>query len=107
MPPCLESSPLRLPISTPPTGLDEYFFFNTLVIRFPHTLIFWQFWLFFLFLNLLLSFFWLWEEAKYVYLCLHLGLSNDLHILTLVATFSHDAHFKNFLINVKQEGQLK
>ena len=28
---------------------------------------------YFLFLNLLLSFFWLCEEAKYIYLCLHLG----------------------------------
>ena len=28
---------------------------------------------YFLFLNLLLSFFWLWEGAKCVYLCLHLG----------------------------------
>ena len=27
----------------------------------------------FLFLNLLLSFFWLWEEAKYICLCLHLS----------------------------------
>ena len=28
---------------------------------------------YFLFLNLLLSFFWLYEEAKCIYLCLHLG----------------------------------
>ena len=36
----------------------------------------------FLFLNLLLSLFWLCEEAKYIYLCLHLGQkSATCHIL--------------------------
>ena len=60
-----------LPISAPPTGLDECFFFNSLVVELPYSLIFCQFWLF-LFLNLL-SFFWLYEEAQCVYLCLHLG----------------------------------
>ena len=35
-----------LPISAPPTGLDEYFFFNSLPVRFPYSSIFWQFWLF-------------------------------------------------------------
>ena len=61
-----------LPVSAPPTGLDECFFFISLVIGLPYSLIFCQFWLFFVF-KLLLSFFWLYEEAQCVYLCLHLG----------------------------------
>ena len=70
-PPCHEFSPLWLPGSAPPTGLDECFFFNTLVVGLPYSSIFWQFW-YFLFLNFL-SFFWLYEEAKCIYVCLHLG----------------------------------
>ena len=69
LPPCHESSLFRLPVSPPPTGLGECFFFISLVVGLPYSLIFWQFWLF-LFLNLLLSFFWLCEEAK----CDHLRL---------------------------------
>ena len=66
-----ESSLLILPISAPPTSLDECFFFNSLIVRLPYSSIFWQLrW--FLFLNLL-SFFWLYEEAKHSFLCLHLG----------------------------------
>ena len=53
--PCHKSSPPQLPISTPPTGLDECFFFISLVVRLPYSLIFCQFWLFFVF-KLLLSF---------------------------------------------------
>ena len=60
-----------LPISTPPTGLDECFFFISLVVGLPYSSIFCQFWLFFVF-KFLLSF-WLCEEAQCVYLCLHLG----------------------------------
>ena len=60
-----------LPISAPRTGLDECLFFMSLVVRLPHSLIFCQFWLFFVFK--LLSFFWLCEEAQCVYLQLHLG----------------------------------
>ena len=48
-PPCCMSSPPWLPISAPPTGLDESFFFNSLVVRLPHSLIFWKLWLFFVF----------------------------------------------------------
>ena len=44
--PCHKSSPPWLPISTPPTGLDECFFFNSLVVGLPCTSIFWQFWVF-------------------------------------------------------------
>ena len=39
-----------LPISAPPTGLDECFFFISLVVRLPYSSIFCQCWLF-LFLN--------------------------------------------------------
>ena len=49
----------RLPFSTPPTGLDECFFFISLVVGLPFHSIFCQFWLC--------------EEAQCVYLCLHLG----------------------------------
>ena len=61
-----------LPISAPPAGLDECFFFKSLVVRLPYGLIFWQFCCF-LFLNLLLSFFWLCKEAQCIYLHLHLA----------------------------------
>ena len=71
-PPCCKSSPPRLLISTPPTGLDECFFFISLVVGLSYSLIFCQFWLFFVF-KLSSSFFWLCEEAQCVYLRLHLG----------------------------------
>ena len=54
-------------LSTPPTGLGECFFFISLVVRLPHSLIFCQYWLFSVF-KLLLSFFWLCEEAQCGYL---------------------------------------
>ena len=60
-----------LPVSAPPTDLDECFFFISLVVRLPYSSIFCQFWWFFVFK--LLSFFWLCEEVQCVYLCLHLG----------------------------------
>ena len=70
LPPCRESSLPRLPISAPPTGLDECFFFISLVVGLPCSSIFCQFWMFFVF-KLLLSF-WLCEEAQCVYLCLQM-----------------------------------
>ena len=68
---CFESPP-RLPISAPPAGLDECVFFKSLVVELPYSSIFCPLWLFFVF-KLVLSFFWLCEEAQCVYLCLHLG----------------------------------
>ncbi|KAF6084387.1 hypothetical protein HJG60_008649 [Phyllostomus discolor] len=62
----------QLPNSAPPTGLDECFFFNSLAVGLPYSLIFCRFWLFFV-SKLLLSFFWLCEEAQCVYLRLHLS----------------------------------
>ena len=61
-----------LPVSTSPISLDKCFFFNSLVVGFPYD----QFSGssgYFLFLNLLLSFFWFCEEAQCVDLRLHLG----------------------------------
>ena len=49
LPPCSTSSPARLPVYTPPTSLDECFFFNFLFVGLPYRSIFWQFWLFFVF----------------------------------------------------------
>ena len=62
----------RLPISAPPTALDECFFLKSLVVGLPYSLIFCQFCLFIYFFNWLLSFFWLSKKAQCVYLCLHL-----------------------------------
>ena len=73
--------PAQLPVSAPPTGLDECFFFISLVVGLPYNLIFYQFWLFFV-LKLLLSFFWLCEEAQCVYLHLHLGRKSSIHPLS-------------------------
>ena len=42
-----ESSPPWLPVSAPPTGLDECFLYNSLVVRLPYSSILWQIWLFF------------------------------------------------------------
>ena len=39
----------QLPISAPPTGLGECFFFNSLFVRLPYSSIFCQFWLVFVF----------------------------------------------------------
>ena len=47
--PCHKSSLPWLPVCTPPTGLDESFFFNSLVVGLPYSSIFWQFWLLFVF----------------------------------------------------------
>ena len=38
----------QLHVSTPPASLDECFF-NSFVVGLPYSLIFWQFWLFFVF----------------------------------------------------------
>ena len=86
--PCRVSSPPWLPVSAPPTGLGECFFFISLVVGLPYSSIFCQFCLFFVF-KLLLSFFWLCEEAQCVYLCLHLGRkSESLFSWFLNATFA-------------------
>ena len=70
----------QLPVSAPPTGLDECVF-NSLVVGLLYSLIFCQFWLFFVFK--LLSFFWLCEEAQCVYLRLHLGQKSYFKFLNL------------------------
>ena len=83
LPPCHQYSPPWLPVSAPPTGLDECVFFISLIVGLPYSSIFCQFWLFFVFK--LLSFFWLWEEAQCVYLCLHLGRNSHVQNLILKA----------------------
>ena len=70
--PCQEFSPPWLPISAPPTSLDKCFFFNSLVVRLPYSSISVSSGCF-LFLNILLSFFWLCEGATCIYLCLPVG----------------------------------
>ena len=52
-PSCCKSSPPRLSISAPPTGLDECFFFISLVVGLPCSSIFCQFWVFFVVVLLL------------------------------------------------------
>ena len=81
LPPCHESCPPQLPVSAPPTGLDECFFFISLVIELPYSWIFCQFSLFFVFK--LLSFFWLCEETQCIYLRLHLGQKSSLGTLLM------------------------
>ena len=77
---CCKSSLPWLPISAPPTGLDECFFFISLVVGLPYSSIFSQFWLFFVF-KLLLSFFWLCKGAQCAYLRLHLGWKSSERLL--------------------------
>ena len=78
LPPCRTSSPPQLPVSTPPSGLDECCCFNSLVVRISIRFDFLAV-VCFLFLNLLLSFFWLYEEAQCIYLRLHLGQKSQIH----------------------------
>ena len=68
-----ESCAPWLPISAPLLVWMNFFFFISLVVRLLCGLIFCQFCLVFFVLKLLLSFFWLCEEAQCVYLHLHLG----------------------------------
>ena len=59
------------------------FLLKLLGCRTSYSLIFCQFWLFFVF-KLLLSFFWLCEEAQCVYLRLHLGQKSNILISMMV-----------------------
>ena len=54
--PCHVSFPPQLPLSTPPTSLNECLFFNSFVVRVPYNSIFWQFWLSFAFKFVVLLF---------------------------------------------------
>ena len=67
-----------LPISSPPTSLDECFFFNSLVVELPYSMILCQFWGLFFFFNLLLSFFWFCKKAQ----CIHLHLPKTKFFIT-------------------------
>ena len=89
------SSLPQLPLSAPPTGMDECFFLNSSVVGLPYSSIFWQFWVF---LYWLLSFFWLCKEVKHIYLHLHLGqkspkwnyfkYSSVIPVLAFISVFS-------------------
>ena len=68
LPPCCESSPPRLLVSASPTGLGEYFFFNSLVVRLPYSSTFWKFWLIFVFKFVVVLLLVLWGGT--VYLCM-------------------------------------
>ena len=70
--PCHASSPVRLPISAPPTSLDECFFFNSLVVGLPYSLIFLAVLVVFCF-QICWCPSWLYKEAQCVYLRLHFG----------------------------------
>ena len=78
--PCHVSSLPWLPVSAPPTCLDECFF-NSLVVRLPYSSISVSSGCS-LFLNLLLCFFWLCDRVQYIYLCLHLGWKFCCHFLS-------------------------
>ena len=69
---CWVSSQPCLPVSVPLTRLNECFF-NSLIISDFHRVWFSGSSGYFLFLNLLLSFFWLCKVAKCIYLHFHLG----------------------------------
>ena len=81
--PCYMSSLHQLLISDH-TSLDECFLFNSLVVGLPHNSVFWQFWLFSVF-KLVVSFFWLCEKAKLIYLHPHLGW-NPLNLIAFLKT---------------------
>ena len=65
-PPCHASSPPWLPVSAPPTSLDEYFFFNSTVVELLYSLIFWQFWLFFVFKSVVVLLLVVWGNQAYL-----------------------------------------
>ena len=65
-----------VPVSAPPTGLDECVFFISLVVGVAHSSIFWLFFVF------KLSF-WSFKEAQCVYLCLHLGQKSKSEIILM------------------------
>ena len=69
---CRESSLPSCPSSPLLPVWMNVSFLSFLVVGFPYSSIFCQFWLFFVF-KLSLSFFWLCEEAQHVCLYLHLG----------------------------------
>ena len=65
LPCCLSSLP-QLPISTSPTSLDECFFFNSLVIGLPYSLLFWQFSLFLFFKLVVILLLVVWGSEAYL-----------------------------------------
>ena len=72
--------PLCPPISTPPISLDECFFFNSLVVVLLYTLVFLQFWLFFVFKLLVVFLLFVWGHSVSTYTSM---LSRSLFLLLL------------------------
>ena len=72
-PPWHVSSLSQLPISTFPTSLNEFFFFNSLVVIIPYSSIFWPFWLFFVYKFVVVLLFIVWGGTVYLLKHLHLG----------------------------------
>ena len=66
LPPFLESSLPQVSVFAPPTSLHECFFFNSLVVRLPYSLIFCQFWLFFVFKFVVVLLLFVWEGTVYL-----------------------------------------
>ena len=92
-PPCRPSYSPQLPISAPPTSLMNISYLTPWLSDF-HTVQFSVSSGCFLFLNLLLSFFWLWEEAQCIYLRLHLDESlflNHMQWIRKISTTSSSA----------------
>ena len=84
--PCCMSSPPRPPVSTPPMVWMNVSSLSPRLSDF-HTILFSVSSVFLFVFKLLLSFFWLCEEAQCVYLCLHLGFSPGLWIQILNLDF--------------------
>ena len=75
-----------LPLSAPPTSPVNVSSLSPWLLDF-HTIQFSVSSGCFLFLNLLLSFFWLCEEAQCVYLCLHLGQKSEKYNFNIIFNF--------------------
>ena len=80
-PPTPPAAALPQVFSAPSTGLDECFFLNSLVVRLLYSSISGRSG-YFLFWDLLLSFFWLCEEARHIYL-----LHKYFKLISFIATY--------------------
>ena len=65
-PPCCKFSLPHLPVSAPPIGLDECFFFNSLVVRLQYSSVFSQFWLLFIFKSVVVLLLVVWGSTVYL-----------------------------------------
>ena len=107
LPPCLPGPPTAaLPpvLSTlaahlcHPTGLDECFFFNSLVVGLLYILIFWQFWLLFVLKFVVVLLLVVPRGKVCIYLYLHLGWNSELFWLHEKYHFRVDMSLRCFPI---------